>query len=154
MKKQLPVAEGVFTWSSGKPHLIGSRCEACGEYFFPKVKLCQNPDCPDKSRIKETILSRIGRLWSYTIQYYKPPFPYQGPAPLMIGLVELPENLKVMGQLTNCEEQDLRIGMEMELVIEKLFEDQQGNEVLTWKFRPTRDATKEGSSSERKQGNL
>lgn len=135
-KKQIPIAKGVFTWPSDEPCLIGNRCETCGEYFFPKVKSCQNPDCPDKSNVKEVPLSKTGKLWSYTIQHYKPPPPYRGPVPLIIGLMELPENLKVMGQLTNCKEGDLKIGMDMELVVEKLFEDEEGREVVTWKFRP------------------
>jgi len=135
-KKQIPVAEGVFTWPSDKPSLIGSRCETCGEHFFPKVKSCQNPDCPGKGDVKDVLLSRGGKLWSYTIQHYAPPPPYRGPVPLTIGLVELPENLKIMGQLTDCNEEDLKIGMDMELVIEKLFEDEEGREVVTWKFRP------------------
>jgi uncharacterized OB-fold protein len=135
-KRQIPIVEGVFTWPPDDPRLIGSRCETCGEYFFPKVKLCQNPDCPNKGDVKEVLLSKSGKLWSYTIQYYPPPPPYRGPVPLIIGLMELPENLKVMGQLTSCKEEDLKIGMDMELVVEKLFEDEEGREVVTWKFRP------------------
>lgn len=141
-KKQIPVVEGVFTWPSDEPYLIGSRCETCGEHFFPKAKSCQNPDCPDKGDVKEVLLSRNGNLWSYTIQHYAPPPPYRGPVPLIIGLVELPENLKIMGQLTNCKEEDLKIGMDMELVIEKLFEDEEGKEVVTWKFRPAQAGRK------------
>lgn len=137
-KKQIPVAPGIFTCPPDDPRLIGSRCRSCGEYFFPKVKFCQNPDCPGKNNVEEVFLSKTGKLWSYTIQYYKPPPPYKGPVPLMIGLVELPENLKVMGQLTQCKEEDLEIGMEMELVVEELFEDEDGNGVLTWKFKPAK----------------
>jgi len=141
-RKQIPVVEGVFTWPSDEPYLIGSRCETCGEHFFPKAKSCQNPDCPDKGDVKEVLLSRNGNLWSYTIQHYAPPPPYRGPVPLIIGLVELPENLKIMGQLTNCKEEDLKIGMDMELIIEKLFEDEEGKEVVTWKFRPAQAGRK------------
>ncbi len=32
---QVPVAQGVFTWPSDEPRLIGSRCDACGTYDFP-----------------------------------------------------------------------------------------------------------------------
>ena len=137
-KKQIPVVEGVFAWPSDNPSLIGSRCETCGEYFFPRVKLCQNPDCSNKGDVKEALLSKRGKLWSYTIQHYAPPPPYKGPVPLIIGLVALPENLKVMSQLTGCGEEDLKIGMDMELVIEKLFEDGEGREVVTWKFKPAK----------------
>ena len=134
--RQIPVVEGVFTWPSDDPRLIGSNCRTCGEHFFPKVKSCQNPDCPDKSGVEDVLLSKTGKLWSYTIQHYAPPLPYRGPVPLIIGLVGLPENQKVMGQLTGCREEELKIGMAMELVIEKLFVDEEGREVLTWKFKP------------------
>ena len=46
ISKQLPAMEGWFTWPPNKePHLIGSKCESCGDYFFPKVKVCANPEC-------------------------------------------------------------------------------------------------------------
>jgi hypothetical protein len=34
------------------------------------------------------------------------------------------------------DEKSLKIGMEMELIIDKLYEDEEGNEVLCWKFKP------------------
>ena len=136
-KTQIPIEEGLFTWPSDQPSLIGSRCKSCGEYFFPQVNICQNPDCTDKN-VEEMSLSRRGTLWSYTIQQYAPPPPYRGPVPLTIGLMELPkENIKIMGQLVEgVRPEDLKIGMDLELVLEKLFEDENGNEVVTWKFKP------------------
>jgi uncharacterized OB-fold protein len=41
-----------------------------------------------------------------------------------------------MGQLVGKKYEDLKIGMEVEMVVDKLFEDEQGNEVMGWKFRP------------------
>ncbi len=136
-KAQIPIQEGLFTWPSDQPSLIGSRCKSCGEYFFPKVNICQNPDCTKKD-VEETLLSRRGTLWSYTIQHYPPPPPYKGPVPLTIGLMELSkENLKIMGQLVEgVKEEDIKIGMDLELAVEKLFDDESGNEVVTWKFKP------------------
>jgi hypothetical protein len=43
----------------------------------------------------------------------------------------------VSGQIaTNVDLESLKIGMEMEVVRETLYEDDQGREVLTWKFKP------------------
>ncbi len=136
-KTQIPVQEGLFTWPSDQPSLIGSKCKSCEEYFFPKVNLCQNPDCTKKD-VGDVLLSRRGTLWSYTIQHYRPPPPYKGPVPLTIGLMELPkENLKIMGQLVEgVKEEDIKIGIDLELAVEKLFDDESGNEVVTWKFKP------------------
>ena len=40
---RVPVAEGVFTWPSDDPRLIGSRCAACGIVTFPAQASC--PRC-------------------------------------------------------------------------------------------------------------
>jgi uncharacterized OB-fold protein len=37
------VAEGIFTWPSAEPRLIGSRCVACGIVTFPAQDSC--PRC-------------------------------------------------------------------------------------------------------------
>jgi hypothetical protein len=41
-----------------------------------------------------------------------------------------------MGMISAADPESLRIGQEMELVIETLYHDDDGNEVLTWKWRP------------------
>ena len=41
-----PVLEGWFTLDAAAPHLRGTRCTACGTYYFPQLKtFCRNPDC-------------------------------------------------------------------------------------------------------------
>ncbi len=137
--KQIPIVEGYFAWPSSDPRLIGTKCKSCGTYFFPKSPICQNPKCQNKDDVTEIPLSKKGRLWSYTFQYYQPPPPYKGTDPFVpfgIGLVEFPEGIKVLGAITDCAEEDLKIGLYMEVVIEKMYEDELGNEYLTWKFKP------------------
>jgi uncharacterized OB-fold protein len=57
--------------------------------------------------------------------------------------VELPEGVRVETLYTGCDFDELGIGMEVELVIEKLHDDEQGNEVLCHKFRPVRQSAAE-----------
>ena len=132
-----PVIEGLFTLDPKEPRLIGSKCTSCGTYFFPETVSCSNPVCKEK-KVEQAFLSRRGKLWSYTIQYYPPPPPFKAPEPFVpfgIGLIELPEKIRVLGMLTESDPDKLKIGMEVELVLEKLYEDN-GKEVITWKFRP------------------
>jgi len=138
VRKQMPALEGLFTWPSDRPSLIGSRCKSCGTYCFPKNSMCPNPDCKNKE-MEQMLLSRKGKLWSYTVHYYQPPPPFRASDPFMpfgVGVIELPEGLKVLSMLTTSDPNLLKIGMEMELLIDKMFEDKEGNEFLTWKFRP------------------
>ena len=137
-KKKVPVVPW-FTFPSDEPHLIGSRCKLCGDYFFPKVEMCRNPRCRSKD-VEEVLLSRTARIWSYVIQEAAPPppFPARDPfVPYALAEMKLPEGIKIMGMVASGVPFDsLQIGMEMELVTERFYEDKDGNEVVTWKFKP------------------
>ena len=97
--------------------------------------MCQNGDL-------ETItLSRTGKLYSYTIDWNKPPGDYKGPEPFQpfaVGLVELPEGVRILSVLSDCDFEQLSIGMDLELQVEELCEDEEGNSVVTYKFKPKR----------------
>ena len=139
-KKQIPCLEGWFTMPPREPQLLGNRCQSCGHYFFPKAKTCRNPLCKKIKPLEEVLLSRKGKLFAYTVNHYPPPPPYHAPDPFVpFGVVSiaLPEGIKVGGQVPRYVDfSTLKVGMEMETVREVLYEDDQGNEVLSWMFRP------------------
>lgn len=122
------------------PHLIGTQCKSCGTYYFPKQSVfCKNPDC-NSEEFEEVELSRTGKLWSFTNAMYQPPEPFvaEDPhVPYAIVAVELEkEKMIVMGQgVKDLECTDLKAGMEMELVLDTLFETDE-EEKITWKWKP------------------
>jgi uncharacterized OB-fold protein len=133
---RVPIAEGVFTWPSDDPQLLGSRCTGCGIVTFPVQASC--PGCAS-TEMAERPLPRRGRLWAWTTQEFPPPSPYTGPSgdafvPFGVGYVELPGEVRVEARLT--ETSGLRIGMDMELVLVPFRTDAEGNEVVTFAFRP------------------
>ena len=136
---QVPVAEGIFTWPSDDPQLIGSRCTACSIVTFPAQDSC--PRCA-ATEMTEHLLSRRGRLWAWTTQHFPPPSPpYSGPTgsdfvPFGVGFVELPGEVKVESRLTESDPDVLAPGMEMELVLVPFRADDEGNDVVTFAFRP------------------
>jgi uncharacterized OB-fold protein len=135
--EQAPVAEGLFRLTGDGAALVGSRCMGCDMRYFPKSLSCRNPQCEAKT-VEETLLGRRGHLYSYTVQAYRPPalFRMDRWEPYTIGLVELPEGLRVMGMLTGCDLDDIKIDMPLELVVEPLYRDESGRDVLTYKFAP------------------
>ncbi len=140
VKNRVPVVDGWVDLESEPPHLLGSRCRSCGDTFFPKASRCRNPNCMGEA-LEQVSLSRKGKLWSYTVHHYQPPPPYVPPDPFVpyaIAVVELPgEKLMVLGQVASgCDYRTLRVGMDMELVVEPLYEDREGNEHMVWKWRP------------------
>jgi uncharacterized OB-fold protein len=134
---RVPVAKGVFTWPSDEPRLIGSRCAACGIVTFPAQDSCPRCAAPE---MKEHLLSRRGRLWAWTTQEFPPPAPpYAGPTgaafvPYGVGYVELAGEVRVETRLTKTD--GLAIGIDMELVLVPFRTDADGNEVVTFAFRP------------------
>ncbi|MEO6156529.1 MAG: OB-fold domain-containing protein, partial [Ilumatobacteraceae bacterium] len=81
--------------------------------------------------------------WTWTVQGFPPKSPpYAGRTdqagfePFGVGYIELPGQVKVEARLTEADPNKLKIGMDMELVIIPLTADDQGNEVVTFAFRP------------------
>jgi uncharacterized protein len=136
---RVPVAEGVFTWPSDEPQLVGSRCTRCSIVTFPSQGSC--PQCPSTD-MDEHLLPRRGRLWAWTTQDFPPPSPpYAGArgdafAPFGVGYVELDGEVKVETRLTEADPKQLAHGMEMELVVVPFRTDDEGNEVVSFAFRP------------------
>jgi uncharacterized OB-fold protein len=134
-----PVANGIFTWPAEEPQLIGSRCTACGIVTFPAQESCPRGAA---TAMEEQLLARRGRLWAWTTQNFPPPSPpYAGPTgdafvPYGVGYVELPGEVKVETRLTEADPDALREGMEMELVVVPFRTDDEGNEIMTFAFRP------------------
>ena len=139
-KVQEAALEGWFTLDKEKPHLLGTRCQSCGTYYFPKLTTyCKNPEC-DSEEFAEVPLSRKGKVWSFTNACYKPPEPFVAADPFVpftIAAVELEEEkMIVLGQVVaGVKVSDLKAGMEMELVLDTLFETDEA-EKLTWKWKP------------------
>jgi uncharacterized OB-fold protein len=136
MASTIPIAEGLFTWPSASPRLIGGRCAACGTTTFPKQGSC--PKCTGRD-IEEHLLPPTGTLWSYTVQNFQPKAPYAGPdvfEPYGVGYVQLADEVIVESRLTENVADRLQIGLEMELVIVPFRHNDQGDEVVTFAFRP------------------
>lgn len=134
-KKKVPLIEGLFTWPADQPRLLASRCKKCGVFAFPISPCCTNPDCvKDKENVEVVELSHRARLHTWTQQIYPPapPFKMEPFHPFAIGMLDLPEGLRILGMLTTDK---VKIGMEMEMTTRKLFEDNE-NEYLTWAWKP------------------
>ncbi len=134
-KKAVPLKEGLFTVPSpgGEGgHLIGSRCKSCGDVFFPKRDVCLSCGQAD---MEETALNTRGKLEAWTVVRQTPTGAIVT-APYGLGRIELLEGVFVATVLTDCDLEKLKSGTEWELVIEKVKEDEEGNDVMAYKFRP------------------
>ena len=139
-RTSVAAVEGLFTLDADEPRLIGGRARSRGSYFFPKSLAGSDPACLG-DEIDEVLLSRTGRLWSFTTGEYAPPAPFVIPGdefePYVVAAVELAEeSLVVLGQVVaGVSVDDLSVGMEMELVIDVLYSDDE-HDYLVWKWAP------------------
>jgi uncharacterized OB-fold protein len=145
-KTRVPAAEGWFTMDEAAPQLVGARGTDSGSYFWPTaIATSGNPNAPAEPR-EEALLSRRGRLWSWTTNHYAPPEPYVSPDPFVpytVCAVELEaEQMVVLGGLaTGADPSVLEVGMEMELVLGPLYEDDE-HEYVVWQWAPLSGASK------------
>jgi len=137
-KKKVPIKEGLFT-SLSEPldavHLAGSKCKSCGEVFLGKRSSCEN--CSGEN-MEDLPLGQKGKLWSYTVIRHQPPPGYKGPDPFVpygLGLVELPEGIRVLSPI-DCDLNKIKIGMELRSKVYPLYENEEGNEVIAFTFKP------------------
>lgn len=131
MIERFPVREGIFRETPDGGVLLANRCKSCGQILFPKAHICLS--C-FSDNMEELPLSRRGKLYSYTIgrmasSHFMPPY--------ALGYIDMPEGVRVFAPLKIEESEygQLRIGMEMEVTIEKLWEEGD-KEVIGWKFKP------------------
>ena len=125
---KIAMREGLLTGEiEGK--LVGLRCKACGHILPPLTMVCTN--CY-KEDLEKVALSERGTLYSYTI-VYQPHERFE--TPYAVGYVDLPEGLRLFSHLKMKEGKPLKVGMDVKLVTEKLWEEN-GNEIIGPKFQP------------------
>ena len=146
-RTRVPAVADWFTMDEQEPHLVGARGSESGSYFFPKaLAVSANPSAPFEAR-DDVLLSRRGRVWSYTTNHYEPPAPYVSPDPFVpytVVAVELEkEQMVVLGPLaTGADPSTLRVGMEVELVLGPLYEDDD-HEYVVWQWAPVAEGAVE-----------
>ena len=118
-----------------EPSLEGSRCPECGDTFYPPRVVCLACYHEGLGRVA---LSRRGVLYTFTIARMTLPGSLVQ-APYVIAQVQLPEGVIVPTVLTGLDPETAKIGMELELAVEKASTDAEGNDVMTFKFRPAKE---------------
>lgn len=129
MAERVPVREGTFKEGPEGGRLLANKCTSCGRIFFPQAETCLA--CYHEE-LAELVLSPRGTLYSYTIghmpsSHFQPPY--------AVGYVDMPEGVRVFAPLKIVEDRPFRTGMDMEVVLEGLWQEDD-KEVIGYKFKP------------------
>jgi len=112
--------------------LIGFKCNECEASVFGPAIFCQQCTSTD---LKAVDLGNKGILFSFTIVRI-PPAGWPGEIPYVLGQVELPSGPQVLAEVINCEHEDLKIGMGVELVLKSVPAENGGPDKAVYKWRP------------------
>lgn len=118
-----------------KPYLIGSKCKLCSYVAFPKKVVC--PFCVKKESMEEIELSGKGKLETFSVLHVGAP---GFVVPYIVAYIVLFEGPRVFSMINGSDPcgESLEEGTEVELIIGKIRDDEEGNEIFGYKFRPIR----------------
>ena len=114
--------------------LLGMRCRECGIYLFGPAVFCQ---ACSSAQLEAVDLSRRGTLYSFTIVRV-PPEGWPGPAPYVLGEVELPEGPHILAEVVGMDEAEVRIGLEVELALQAVQSGESGPARMVYKWAPVK----------------
>ena len=99
--------------------LEAEKCKKCGAIQFPNRLIC--PVCQARE-FEPVKLSGKGKIHTYTIIRMGPPG-FTDIAPYAVAVVELDEGVKIMGQVADCNPEDLKTGDRVTSKFRRMQED-------------------------------
>ncbi|MBK8977476.1 MAG: Zn-ribbon domain-containing OB-fold protein [Planctomycetes bacterium] len=95
----------------GRYRLEAGRCHGCGKVVYPTRRIC--PACRG-AEFEPVLLSRRGRVVTSTVLRVSPD-DFVMESPYAMAIVETPERVRLMVQVTDCEPSTVQPGMEVTL---------------------------------------
>jgi uncharacterized protein len=99
--------------------MLGSRCDKCGAEAFPPVNICKVCRSEDLSSVE---MPKNGKLLSFTLQK-ESVSGFEEQEPMVFGLIELPNRVKIVAQLVDVPYESLEIGQKVRSVFRRIKSD-------------------------------
>ncbi|MDQ1330675.1 MAG: hypothetical protein QG578_940 [Thermodesulfobacteriota bacterium] len=121
--------------------MVGGKCGKCGTAQFPKMDICVNPSCGavksqadyEFAGVPAKIKTFTGDLLAVSVD---PPHKY--------GMVQFEGGGRFMADFTDCDFEELKVGLPVQLVFRKRVEDKERGFVnYFWKAMPVPGAAEE-----------
>lgn len=126
----MPLQPGLVRIEQGRARVVAGRCRSCGAHFFPARKVCAR--CLGDA-MEEVPLSSRGTVYTFTVVHQSVP---TFEVPYVLVYVDLPEGVRLLGQLAGCPPEQVRLGMPVELHVEPVGSRSDGAAVVAYRFRP------------------
>jgi len=117
----LPNNEDKEFWAASKRHeSVCQRCKDCGAWLWHPLVQC--PQCYSFALGYEKISGR-GKIYSYSIVKFNPSPIWQDAVPYVLATVEMEEGIRMKFHLTNCDIEDVKIGMPVKITFQDVASD-------------------------------
>jgi 3-hydroxy-3-methylglutaryl CoA synthase/NAD(P)-dependent dehydrogenase (short-subunit alcohol dehydrogenase family)/putative sterol carrier protein len=123
--------------------LVGGKCKACGAPQFPKMDICVNPECGafdsqedyEFADVPAAVKSFTGDMLSVSVD-----------PPAIYGMVQFEGGGRIMADFTDCELDDLKVGLPVKMAFKRKGVDKERGFVnYFWKAVPIPGAIEESS---------
>ena len=121
--------------------LVGGKCRECGTPQFPKADICVNPDCGafhsqddyEFADVAAKVKTFTGDMLAVSVD---PPHKY--------GMIQFEGGGRFMADFTDCDFEDLRVGLPVQMLFRRRTEDKQRGMVnYFWKAAPVPGAAEQ-----------
>ena len=115
-------------WEAAKRHeFVIQKCRSCGSFYYP-ASICFKCDNPKMEWVKA---SGKGEIYTWTIFHQPYNRAFRDDLPYNVAIIKLDEGPFFLSNIVECSNEDLRIGMAVQVVFEDVTD-----EVALPKFRP------------------
>jgi uncharacterized OB-fold protein len=126
-----PTEDSAPYWEAAqRGELRLQRCNACGHSRFPPALLCARCLGEDHQWVK---LSGRGTVFSWIVVHQSQHPAFNSDTPYNVTIVELEEGPRLHTNLVECPNDEIHIGMAVEVVFDRVNDD-----VTLIRFRPRR----------------
>jgi uncharacterized OB-fold protein len=114
-------------------YINGSRCKNCGTLYVGPRLFCAK--CSSDGPFESVKLSDHGEVYVWSIVHQSAP---GIPTPYIAAIVDLPDGVSVNTNIVGVEPdpKNLKFGMKVKMVTEKVSEDREGNSYIAYRFKP------------------
>ena len=115
-----PTPTTKFFWDSAKEGKLALQYDPTSRryQFWPRANSVKT----GRRNLEWRVVSGKGTVYSYTITYV-PTAGFQDRVPYVVGLIELDEKVRIIGNVVNIKPDDVKIGMRVRVTFEKLSDD-------------------------------
>jgi hypothetical protein len=127
--RPLVTPDTAFFWEGAKAgELRIQQCANCGELRYPPGPMCQKCGSPARgtnTRLDDkpayAVARGTGEIYSFVVHRH-PPVPGKR-LPMVIAVVELPEGVRMTGEVLGVAPEDVRIGMPVKIAWDRIDDD-------------------------------